>query len=156
MTKRWMVVLAMSAIALTVPAEGAFKGCYERVYDGKYLRKHKTQDVTKMRFQIGVSQGADGPFEYLDRIDAGFRKGGRYRGNLVECKEEGGGLACAIEADGGTFTVIDRGKDKGRQAIRISNGGEMRFGDEEDGITIRAKGDNREFRLYRVSEGPCP
>ena len=147
-----VTMLAVLIGAASAAEAASFKGCYERVYDSRYLKKHRKQDVVKMRFQIGVGKGTDGPFELLDRIDAGFRKKSLYRGNLVGCTDVNDGLECGIEADGGTFTVIDRGDN----SIRITNTSEMRFGDEEDGTTIKAKGDHREFRLYRVSEGPCP
>jgi hypothetical protein len=150
------LILSLMLTVMAPSAEAAIRGCYERIYDARYLRTHKRQDVIKMRFQFGTGQGLDGPFEYLDRLDAGFRKKQVYRGGLVDCQPSGEGLICAIEGDGGTFTVTDRGMDKGRQAIRITNGGFMRFGDEQDGITISGKGENREFRLYRISKGPCP
>ena len=137
-------------------AEAAFKGCYERIYDAKYLRQHRHQLVTKIRLQIGVGEGYDGPFEYLDRLDAVLRNTRRYDGNLIECEPLGDELSCGIEADGGTFTVTDRGLDKGRPAIRITNLGYMNFGDDEGGRIVEANGENREFRLYLVSDGPCP
>ena len=147
---------ACLAILIAVPAEAGFKGCYERVYDASYLRQHKKQQVTKIRLQIGVSQGNDGPFEFLDRLDAVLRKAARYDGNLVECEPMGAELSCGIEADGGTFTITDRGRAGGRQAIRITSLGYMNFGDDEDTKTVEANGENREFRLYQVSDGPCP
>jgi hypothetical protein len=154
---RSMLVLATLAFPLTATcAEAAFKGCFERVYDAKYLRQHRDQRVTKIRLQIGVGQGYDGPFEYLDRLDAVLRNTRRYDGNLIECEPLGDELSCGIEADGGTFTVTDRGVDKGRQAIRITNLGYMNFGDDEGGKIVEANGENREFRLYLVSDGPCP
>lgn len=143
-------------IALAEPASAGFKGCYERVYDAKYLRRHKGQHVIRIRLQIGVSQGDDGPFEFLDRIDAVLRKARRYDGNLISCEPMGEELSCGIEADGGTFTVTDRGLDRGRQAIRISNDGYMNFGGDDASKTVESDNENREFRLYRVSEGPCP
>jgi hypothetical protein len=153
------IAIAILALAIAFSgeaAEAAFKGCYERSYSAKELRQHKNQLVTRIRLQIGVGQGNDGPFEYLDRLDAVLRKERRYDGNLVECEPMGEELSCGIEADGGTFTITDRGMDKGRQAIRITNTGYMNFGDDEDTKTVEANGENREFRLYRVSDGPCP
>jgi hypothetical protein len=137
-------------------ADAAFRGCYERVYDAKYLRQHKKQIVTKIRLQIGVGQGYDGPFEYLDRLDAVLRNTSRYDGNLIECEPLGDELSCGIEADGGTFIITDRGMDRGRQAIRITNQVYMNFGDDEDTKPVEVDGENREFRLFRISEGPCP
>jgi hypothetical protein len=147
------VIIITLGLGVASAAEAAsFKGCYERVYEKAYLKKHRKQDVVKMRFQIGVGKGTAGPFELLDRIDAGFRKKSLYKGNLVGCTDKGDGLECGIEADGGSFSVIDRGEN----SIRITNLREMHFGDEEGGTTIKAKGDHREFRLYRISEGACP
>jgi hypothetical protein len=148
----WGSLLLLGLVATSVPAQAAFKGCYERIYDKRYLMKHRKQDVVKMRFQIGVGQGTDGPFELLDRVDAGFRKKPLYRGNLVQCTEDGRKLSCDIEGDGGTFTVIDRG----RNSLRIDNVSGMRFGDDQDGTEITPKGDHRQFRLFRISTGVCP
>jgi hypothetical protein len=154
--KTAIAILALAYAFSGGAAQAAFKGCYERVYDAGYLRQHKKQQVMKIRLQIGVGQGYDGPFEYLDRLDAVLRNTRRYDGNLIECEPLGDELSCGIEADGGTFTVTDRGLDKGRQAIRITNLGYMNFGDDENGKSVEANGENREFRLYLVSDGPCP
>jgi hypothetical protein len=141
------------AVLFQVPAsEAGFKGCYERVYDKAYLKKHRKQDVMKIRLQLGVGKGLDGPFELLDRVDAGFRKKPIYRGNLVECKTKGDELSCAIEGDGGTFIVTDRGDN----SLRITNASYITFGDGDTATTIKAKGEHREFRLYRISQTPCP
>lgn len=151
---RSLVVFGCVSVALLFPmtAQAEIKGCYERVYEKAYLKKNRKQDVIKMRLQIGVGQGTDGAFELLDRVDAGFRKKPIYRGGLISCKTEGDELACNIEADGGGFMVTDRGEN----SVRITNTSEMRFGDDEDGIVVKGKGQNREFRLFRVSEGSCP
>ena len=158
-------ILALTTFTLTCAAmlftpmptaHAAFKGCYERVYDAKYLRRHKKQQIVKIRLQIGVGQGADGPFEYLDRLDAVFRKTKRYQGNLVECQPAGDDLSCGVESGGGGFVITDRGRDKGKQAIRITNKTYLRFDNEDDKLSVAAKGEHREFRLYKVSDGPCP
>lgn len=148
-------LVAFTCIALFAHApmaEAAFKGCYERVYDKSYLKKHRKQDVNKIRLQLGVGKGLDGPFELLDRVDAGFRKSPIYRGNLIECKVSGDDLTCNIEADGGGFIVTDRGDN----SLRITNKSYMTFGDGDSATTIKAKGEHREFRLYRISETACP
>jgi hypothetical protein len=139
-------------VSLTSPAFAEFKGCYERVYDKRYLKQHRKQDIVKIRFQIGVAPSEDAEFELRDRVDAGFRKRPIYDGNLVECTPDGNELVCSIDGDGGTFTVTDRGN----KSLRITNTSFMRFGDGEKGISVKAKGDHREFRLFRISTGACP
>ena len=153
-----ILALVCAAILITPfpMAHAAFKGCYERVYDARYLRQHKKQQIVKIRLQIGVGQGTDGPFEYLDRLDAVFRKTKRYQGNLVECQPIGDELSCGIESDGGSFVITDRGRDKGKQAIRITNKTHLRFDNEDDKLNVAAKGEHREFRLHKIGEGPCP
>jgi hypothetical protein len=147
-----MIIFA-SVLVFNAPlARAEFKGCYERVYDKAYLRKHKKQSVTKMRLQIGVGQGLDGPFELLDRVDAVFRNGAIYRGNLIECSAAGEELECLIESDGGAFVVTDRGNN----SIRITNKNYMRFGSEDNPLEIKATGDDKEFRLFRISKNACP
>jgi hypothetical protein len=148
----WAATLVFSFLIPMQNAEAAFTGCYERVYDKRYLRKHRKQDVVKMRLQIGVGQGTDGPFELLDRMDAGFRDKPVYRGNLVRCETKGKLLACAIEGEGGSFTVTDRG----RKSLRVDNKTGMRFGDGANAVTLKPKGDHRQFRLFRISTGACP
>ena len=149
-------ICAALAFATLPTAQAAFKGCYERVYDAKYLRSHKKQQIVKIRLQIGVGQGNDGPFEYLDRLDAVFRKTKRYQGNLIACQSQDAELQCGVESDGGNFVITDRGRDKGKQAIRITNKSYLRFDNEEDKLNVAAKGEHREFRLYKVGDGPCP
>jgi hypothetical protein len=133
-------------------AQAKFKGCYERVYDKAYLRKNKKQLVTKIRLQIGVGKGLDGPFELLDRVDAVLRKSSVYRGNLISCSPAGENLLCSIEGDGGSFVVTDRGDN----SLRITNENYMRFGEEQNKLEVKASRDNTEFRLFRVSESACP
>jgi hypothetical protein len=145
-------VLIVAALLLPASAHAEFKGCYERVYDKTYMRKHKRQDIAKMRLQLGVGQGSDGAFELLDRVDAVFRNGAVYRGNLIACKISGAELACNIEGEGGSFIVTDRGQN----SIRISNQSRMHFGAADSKLTIKNQGDNKEFRLYRVSQSACP
>jgi hypothetical protein len=147
-----VVAIMTSLLVQSSPVHAAFKGCYERVYDKRYLKKHRKQDIVKIRLQLGVGKGVDGPFELLDRVDAGFRKRPIYQGNLVECKDAGDELKCFVEADGGSFTVTDRGNN----SLRITNDSYINFGDDEKQFSIRGKGDNREFRLFRISETACP
>jgi hypothetical protein len=151
MFRRVMVVAILLGCDL-VPAEAAFKGCYERVYDKRYLRKHRRQDIVKLRLQIGVGGAADAPPEYFDRIDGVTRKGVRYKGGPIECAPGEDEVACVIKGEGGSFVLTDRGNN----SLRVTNTNFMRFGDQDDGITIKAKGDNREFRLFRISVGACP
>ncbi len=147
------VIIFASMIVIDAPdAHAEFKGCYERIYDKAYLRKHKKQSVTKMRLQIGVGQGVDGPFELLDRVDAAFRNTSIYRGNLIECTGMGDALECSIESDGGSFVVTHRGNN----SLRITNKNYMRFGDEDSKLVIIARGDDKEFRLFRITRNACP
>jgi hypothetical protein len=144
------VIIFVSVLVWGAPqAQAEFKGCYERVYDKAYLRKHKKQSVVKMRLQIGVGQGVDGPIELFDRVDAVFRKASIYRGNLITCAEMGDELDCSIESDSGSFVVTDRGNN----SIRITNKDFMRFGSK---LEIKARGDDKEFRLFRISQDACP
>jgi hypothetical protein len=153
MMKTKFVLGVIGVLLWNAPAaEAGFKGCYERVYDKRYLKQHRKQDIVKIRLQLGVGKGLDGPFELLDRVDAGFRKRPIYQGNLVECKSAGDELKCFIENDGGSFTVTDRGDD----SLRIRNDGSMNFGDDEGKFSFDNKGEHREFRLYRVSKSACP
>jgi hypothetical protein len=146
----WVVVIASLGLS-TGAAQAEFKGCYERVYDKAYLRKHKKQAVVKMRLQIGVGKGVDGPFELLDRVDAVFRDASIYRGNLISCSPTGDELACNIEGDGGSFVITDRGN----KSLRVTNRNYMRFGGEDSKLEIKASTDNTDFRLYRISSSAC-
>jgi hypothetical protein len=154
MTMKATIVVGLLTLMLLAvsPAQAGFKGCYERVYDKRYLKQHRKQEIIKIRLQLGVGKSTDGPFELLDRVDAGFRKRPIYQGNLVECKTTGVELKCAVEADGGSFTVTDRGND----SLRITNESSINFGDDDEKFTVKAKGEHREFRLFRISKGSCP
>lgn len=144
--------LAITVLVMAAPAQAEFKGCYERVYDARYLKKNKKQKVVRMRFQVGVGGGEDGPPELADRIEATLRGKSVYRGSAVACTPDGRELVCDILADGGSFRVTDRGKN----SLRVTNTSQLRFGNEEDGDSVKADKSNREFRLYRVVKGACP
>jgi hypothetical protein len=150
MNKFCAAVLVLMALCPS-QALAEIKGCYERIYDNAYLRKHKKQAVVKMRLQIGVGQGTDGPFELLDRVDAVFRNGSIYRGNLISCLAKGDKFECAIESDGGSFVITDRGN----KSIRVTNTNYMRFGGEDSKLEIKASTDNTDFRLFRLSTSAC-
>lgn len=146
------ILIAACAIVLPSAAHAEFKGCYERVYDKAYLRKHKKQLITKIRFQYGVGKEGESPQELLDSLDAVFRTTSRYKGNLAICKASGDELKCGLEADGGSFTVTDRGDN----SIRITNDTYLHFGDDESKLTVQAKGEHQLFRLHRISKTACP
>lgn len=146
------ILIAACAIVLPSAAHAEFKGCYERVYDKAYLRKHKKQLITKIRFQYGVGKEGESPQELLDSLDAVFRTTSRYKGNLAICKAAGDELKCGLEADGGSFTVTDRGDN----SIRITNDTYLHFGDDESKLTVQANGEHKLFRLYRISKTACP
>jgi hypothetical protein len=99
-----------------------------------------------------VGKGLDGPFELLDRVDAGFRKRPIYQGNLIDCKPQGEVLKCFVDGDGGAFTVTDRGNN----SLRIDNTNAINFDANSDQYTIQPKGEHKQFRLYRISETACP
>ncbi len=145
-------VLIAAIVLGSLPAEAAFKGCYERVYDKRYLRKNRKQDVTKIRLQLGVGGNADDPPEFFDQVFAVTRKTVRYEGAPVTCEADGDELKCTIEDEGGTFSVVDRGNS----SLSITNESFMRFGNDKGDPSIQGKGQNREFRLFRISTGPCP
>jgi hypothetical protein len=140
------------AVVGATAAQAEFMGCYERVYEARYLKKNKKQQVIRMRFQVGVGQGEDGPPELADRIEATLRGNSVYRGSAAACKVDGKELLCGITGNGGSFRVTDRGKN----SVRITNTSLMRFGNEEDGDKVKADNSNREFRLFRVGKGACP
>lgn len=146
------ILISTAVLALSNPAQAEFKGCYERVYDKAYLRKHKKQLITKMRFQYGVGKEGESPQELLDSPEAVFRTTSLYKGNLAICKPSGDELKCGLEGDAGSFTVTDRGDN----SIRITNNTYLRFGDDESKLTVQGKGEHKLFRLYRISEGACP
>lgn len=149
--KAFFMACAIGVFLLPQTARAEFKGCYERVYEKSYLKKHHKQDIVKIRLQLGVGKDSDGAFELLDRVDAGFRKRAIYDGGLIDCQSNGDELSCTIAGDGGSFIVTDRGEN----SIRITNKNFMRFGGD-NGVTLNAKGEHKEFRLYRISTSACP
>jgi hypothetical protein len=152
MIMRFISVLIM-LVAVNVEASAAnFKGCYERVYDSRYLRKNAKQKFIKMRLQIGAGNGSDVPFELLDQFSVVLRGKKLYDGYQVQCRSEGEGLACGLETDGGSFEVIDRGNN----SIRITMGDYLQLGDYEQVKPMKIDKYNKVFRLNRINKGPCP
>jgi ASC-1-like (ASCH) protein len=151
---RHLIGLCVVALVL-MPAQSsqaAFKGCYERVYSKAYLKKNPKQTFIKMRFQFGVAQGDDVPFELMDQISVVLRDKKIYESVQAVCREEGKGLRCGLESDAGSFDVIDRG----RNSIRVTLGDYLQLGDYEKEAPIKIDRHNKEFRLYRISKSACP
>jgi hypothetical protein len=118
--------------------------CYERSYDQAHLKKHALQEITKMRLIL------DGGQKLTGRIEAAFRESSSYRGSRVECRVETRATRCEILADGGGFEFTATSK-----GIRLVNTSTMRFGDEDDGISIGSEAEHRVFLLFDVSNNAC-
>ncbi len=144
---RILLVLSVSLSAATV-AHAEIKGCYERVYERKVLRKFPKQQITFLRFQYGL--GSDGDSAGFDAIQAKFRGEKKNRTSYMECQPNKDRLSCGIEADGGLITVVETEK-----GIRIFNQFDLRFGDVDTGRVARPQDNHKLFTLFKVSDGRC-
>jgi hypothetical protein len=141
-----VAILGSMLIALGThqSAKAADDLCFERVYDQAHLRKHKLQEVTRLRLHLDAGAVTTG------KIAAAFRESPDYRSSNVECVAKDKATRCDILADGGdfSFTITPKG-------IRLLNTSLMRFGDEEDGVSIGREIEHRVFLLFKVGSENC-
>jgi hypothetical protein len=118
--------------------------CYERVYDQAHLQKHELQEVTKIRLTMKQGDTISGV------IAAAFRESPKYQSSEFECASKDKAVNCEVLADGGEFSFTQTTK-----GIRLVNMSMVRFGDEEDGVSIGGEAEHRIFLLFQVSPQTC-
>lgn len=126
--------------------------CFSRVYDDAHLRAHPAQNVTAMTM-LAYRPDWPGADASILNFEARLRKGREPLQFSGECRgADGGGLACGIECDGGTFGI----KPSGPGAMLVdlpASPGLCDGGDNADGAGFGA--DDRRFRLDRADMSAC-
>jgi len=160
-------VIGTATQTLARPLErhfGANDSCYERVYSGAHLAKHKTQRVTSIRFDHFPK--TFGTYDQNNRIafdpvraevyfsvSARFRDSGRLFTNSGICTPQGQIYRCQIECDGGGFSL----KHKSAGSILLINetGFAISGCDAEVHRWLDPHPDDKVFRLDRVAAEAC-
>jgi len=125
--------------------------CYARAYDAAHLASHPRQTVTK--FYIGAAgpewRATETPGHF--NVAFGFRITGHrdlYSGIGI-CAPSGDDLACAVEGDGGEFTIARSGDGLRVGVQRLEVEGPNDFSPD------LAQADNRVMLLPRAEVRAC-
>jgi len=147
-----MSIAAERPLALK-PSEDA---CFERTYSADHLKKHPKQSVRWIRVEHARSSGE---FNHTE-IKTKFIGDHRLFSGFGTCQrdEKAGRLVCAIDCDGGTYTLSER--DDGKIVLRPTD--RIRVvacgGDEDDDRPYRqimAADDQDAFVLERMPKSRC-
>ena len=119
MTGRYGFGLGAAALVLGVGAAtagGPVPGCYARDYSDAHLAANPDQVVDRIVLRVRADAGA-GTVADLWVITARqghvlkSGQGGRRFTQFLYCRDESRGPVCAVECDGGSFTVTAQGPD---------------------------------------------
>lgn len=112
---RNIIFTSLSVLALAAPAlaEVALReGCYIRDYSDAHLAAHPDQVVDWIRVRISHNAQYGDTYAGLDVLfaDQGHVAGTDIAGQVLDqglvCFEDGGGVGCAVDCDGGSFRVL--------------------------------------------------
>jgi len=146
--------LFLATPASALPMENHFgtgqtSGCFSRSYSTEHLRKNPRQRVVSI--SIGFSPRQEyaaeyGPIQFS--IDARFRGNLGSGGAEAYCAPNGGGYRCAVEGDGGHFTLS---ASNGR--LRLAVSGRLVL-ETDTGFVDFMEGDDKVFLLDK-KPGRC-
>jgi hypothetical protein len=85
--------------------------CYHRVYSAAFLKKHPDVKLTTISLgrRSSVSNVTPNSKKLFGATFGATTKDEDYKA-LANCKPQGSVVACSLESDGGTFTVMRAGK----------------------------------------------
>lgn len=166
------LLLSVFAFQSPVSAQGelalegyffSFKSCYGRAYSGEHLNIHPDQQV----LEIAISHfpekqellGLDNPYQsYPDtprlvlRLDAWLRGKDKGWQEHAICDQDGAGLKCAIECDGGSFTL--QGREKAQILMSLEQ--DLYFTQCDAGENVLKKTrEDTSFLLYPLPASHC-
>ena len=106
--------LAVLALVAAAPALAEPEGCYHRTYDAAHLAAHPEQVVEAIsmnftRDQYGLNVGLDVIAADGGHVGA-LGLGGQHFDQSLFCYQDDP-VACAVDCDGGSFTVIREAGD---------------------------------------------
>ncbi|MBL6853369.1 MAG: hypothetical protein ISS15_02005 [Alphaproteobacteria bacterium] len=82
--------------------------CFQRTYDAAHLKAHPRQTVSGISLQF-TSFNADATTNTADMFELSLsfrlKSGNEWFGGPASCKTQGDHFSCALEGDGGVFTV---------------------------------------------------
>ncbi len=142
-------------LAATSPAmarqllDGA--GCYVRSYTAAHLAKHPDQLV---RYISLAPVPLDAPAgQTLMILTINQRGSGEYYSRFAYCRATGNTMDCALEGDGGRFSL--KGASKGQLLLTVQADG-LLFEGQQDFVAISGtRGDDRSFLIPQVGADQC-
>lgn len=136
------------------------KPCYLRVYDDAHLKGHPKQRVRRIFVDFDAAVRSDTTRKNgADDFEAGLgfmlKSSDEWYGQALSCKTAGDHFDCALEADGGTFTLTPRG-DALRLDITGGAGADIHTEGVNDFGSFGGRGsDDRVFVLPRGDRAAC-
>lgn len=155
--KAKLLALAAIVLCLTIPAQAALKGCFSRSYDAAHLAKHKGQDVTFIRIQIGFEPNTEDDENILvlrlRGSDIALLNGFVCveRGPVTHCKIVDGGNTSTL---GGSFVLRPKG-----DAVLLEPEGDIALVQEGTftprKLNVAANPEHKTFKLTRSGTAQC-
>lgn len=151
-------VMAYELDAFVAAQDGAAT-CWSRYYDARHLNAHPDQQVTGMELAVTFAgETASSSQQYVFHLMTWLRDGiiGEAHGS---CMPDGQDMWCGVECDGGGIYVSTR--SGGDVVVDLQRTGAIwmssKCGEEnfEDGFSLQAGIDDRQFRLTRLEPQFC-
>jgi hypothetical protein len=159
--RKLVVAAVLLVTASPVHAAGTFydryvigadgiRPCYARTYTGAHLAEHPRQKVTQ--FFLTASRVDDGRPPRSFAMDFGFRLKGSSDlfAAMAACTARGDGATCAVEGDGGGFTLTPR-----PDGLLVTVETRLEVEGTESFSPNLHESDDREFRLYASPPEEC-
>ena len=127
--------------------------CYAQHVEPAFLAAHPRNmiDSVVLAFQAQAPDGhAYRPDAFRVRLAMKARDGTAWYLDEADCRQQDAGFACAVEDDGGKFTLTPAG-----EGLRLETGGLAIEGDEDVLDVGGADSDDRAFDLVRSSRMVC-
>jgi len=140
--------------------------CFSRIYDAAHMRKHPSQKVTAMQFQIRYhrhdpdKQNPEGQRNYYFGMAAKVRGQTKTLHASGECTSSQGKIYCGIDCDGGGV-LIERHVREGGLTVKFEDSrAYLRMtlgcgGEEGRSVNLTPGADDRVFHLVKASPSAC-
>jgi hypothetical protein len=138
------------------------KACFAREYTRAHMRANPNQLLSAMAVLIENNRPSSERPGYIGAKVVGQRNGKLY-GNQAWCQyKTGGSVSCAIDCDGGSFSLTSNGADvffsvtKDYYFPLYGQGTTRESQDPRDSVSLRHEDkDNRVFKLFQTAIPDC-
>lgn len=148
---------ARNGTAQNAPAQNSPAVCMVRAYDSAHLAQHPRQRIARVFVLLPAgAPGLRAPPRFEIRIGFSLRRGGGPYSSLAACETAPGGRAvCALEGDGGDFT-LHRAEDGGGLRLRLGRQFIIEGTRDFSPDLADRRFDDHDIRVMRASVAACP